>query len=50
MPMKEANIQETAHERPQIRRGGLRVPDRPANDLTCNESDVDELLSAGELT
>lgn len=27
-----------------------KIDPRPASDLTCNEADVDELLSEGELT
>ncbi len=34
----------------KVRENDGRPPKHSTNDLTCNEADVDELLSAGELT
>jgi len=44
---------DTPQKTPKRRKGrqadALR-PKQPGNDLTCNEADVDDLLSTGELT
>jgi hypothetical protein len=47
-PSKKDHTRQTSQ-----RKGGwanARPAKRPVNDLTCDEADVDELLSAGELT
>jgi hypothetical protein len=49
-PMDDGNIDQTFHGRPQIRQRKSHAHERLASDLTCNEADVDDLLSAGELT
>ncbi len=36
--------------RPKVKRVNAGSPNLTGNDLTCNEADVDGLLSAGELT
>jgi len=41
---------QTSHRPPQIRRKKIQTHERLATDLTCDEADVDELLSAGEGT
>ena len=52
MPIPEGkdNNQKTPQKGRQIRRNNGRPAEQMANELTCKEADVDDLLSAGELT
>jgi hypothetical protein len=50
LPLDRDNIQKTSPRPPQMRRRKTQLHDRSAGDLTCDEADVDLLLSAGELT
>ncbi len=43
-------LQKTPHTRRKGRLADAPRPKQPGNDLTCNEADVDDLLSTGELT
>jgi hypothetical protein len=49
-PLNKDDIPKASHRPPQIRRRDVHPHERSAGDLTCDEADVDELLSAGELT
>jgi hypothetical protein len=47
-PSEEDNIRPAP--RPKVKRADPGSPKLTGNDFTCNEADVDGLLSAGELT
>ena len=44
------STEKTSYKPPQIRRRESQAHECSAINLTCDEADVDELLSAGELT
>ncbi len=48
-PEKDA-LQKKPLKRRKSRLGDAPRPKQQRNDLTCNEADVDDLLSTGELT
>lgn len=50
LPPDKNNIPKTSHRPRQIGRRDIQAHRRLARELTCDEADVDELLSAGELT
>jgi hypothetical protein len=50
LPPDKDNIRKTSHRPRQIGRRDIQAHGRLAPELTCDEADVDELLSAGELT
>jgi hypothetical protein len=50
VPLEKENGQEPSRRPSRVRRGKLRAHEGSAMDLTCSEADVDDLLSAGELT
>lgn len=49
LPEKDT-LEKTPHERRNVRQADAPRPKQAGNDLTCNEADVDDLLSTGELT
>jgi hypothetical protein len=49
LPEKDT-LEETPHKRRHVGLADARRPKQVGNDLTCNEADVDDLLSTGELT
>jgi hypothetical protein len=50
MPSEKYDIDQTSNKPMQIRRNKARAHGRSASELTCSETDVDQLLSEGELT
>jgi hypothetical protein len=47
---RKQNIRETIQKRSKVRMTDTGSAGRLGNDLTCNEADVDALLSDGEST